>query len=229
MTTESLLTLLQFSDGLFPVGSYAHSFGLESYVQDGRVRDADGVERFVATHLECSTAPADAAGALIAWRSSQAGDFPACLRLDAMLDSMKCASELRDASRQMGRQTLRVASKFANQSLVTRLLREVEAESSPGHHAIAFGIVGNQMGWHEREVFCAFLYSTASALVHAAIRLFPLGQLAGQQILFRLLPLIARLAEEPMATDESGIWSFNPSQEIAAMQHANLEARLFRS
>ena len=31
MDCEAFLSLLQFSDGLFPVGSYAHSFGLESY------------------------------------------------------------------------------------------------------------------------------------------------------------------------------------------------------
>ena len=35
----ALLTLLQFADGLFPAGGFAHSFGLETYVQDGRVRD----------------------------------------------------------------------------------------------------------------------------------------------------------------------------------------------
>ena len=38
MSTRDLVGLLQLADGLFPAGGYAHSFGLESYVQSGRVR-----------------------------------------------------------------------------------------------------------------------------------------------------------------------------------------------
>src|SRR4030095_6875545 len=64
MTADpALLTLLQFSDGLFPAGGFAHSFGLETYVQDGRVRDRHDLEMFVAAHLDGSAGPADAAGA----------------------------------------------------------------------------------------------------------------------------------------------------------------------
>src|SRR5258705_13318596 len=67
MTADpALLTLLQFADGLFPAGGFAHSFGLETYVQDGRVRGRHDLEMFVAAHLEGSAGPADAAAAAIA-------------------------------------------------------------------------------------------------------------------------------------------------------------------
>src|SRR3989442_12014118 len=43
MTTDpAFLALLQLTDGLFPAGGFAHSFGLETYVQEGRVDDAAG-------------------------------------------------------------------------------------------------------------------------------------------------------------------------------------------
>src|SRR5206468_2856364 len=61
---HALLTLLQFADGLFPAGGFAHSFGLETYVQDGRVRDREGLEAFIAAHLEGSAGPAEAAAYL---------------------------------------------------------------------------------------------------------------------------------------------------------------------
>ena len=51
MNGEAFLSLLQFSDGLFPAGSYAHSFGLETYAADGTIRDASGVERFLLSYL----------------------------------------------------------------------------------------------------------------------------------------------------------------------------------
>src|SRR3989442_2824026 len=48
MTTDpAFLALLQLADGLFPAGGFAHSFGLETYVQEGRVDDAAGLPAVV--------------------------------------------------------------------------------------------------------------------------------------------------------------------------------------
>jgi urease accessory protein len=49
--TEAWLAVLQFADGLFPAGGFAHSLGLETYAQDGAVRDRAGLEAFVAARL----------------------------------------------------------------------------------------------------------------------------------------------------------------------------------
>jgi urease accessory protein len=75
----------------------------------------------------------------------------------------------------------------------------------------------------------AFFYSTSAALVGASLRLLPLGQLAGQRILWNIRPLIATLAEEAQNKMEHDMWSFAPALEIASMTHALLDARLFRS
>ncbi len=85
------------------------------------------------------------------------------------------------------------------------------------------------MQWAALEMTSAFLYSTCAALVGAALRLMPLGQLAGQNILFNVRPLIAKLAEEAQGKTQEEMWSFAPALEIASMRHATLEARLFRS
>src|SRR5436309_13312808 len=98
---HALLTLLQFADGLFPAGGFAHSFGLETYVQDGRVRDREGLEAFIAAHLEGSAGPADAAAAAIAARLARDGDAGGWIALDARLHPMRSVPELRPASRQM--------------------------------------------------------------------------------------------------------------------------------
>ncbi len=236
MNTETFLGLLQFSDGLLPVGSYAHSFGLESYAAAGTIRDTGGVESFLLSYLQGSVAPTDVVAMLAARRAAlceRSAGMERCLMIDRSLDAMKPASELRDASRQMGRQVLRIATNlgepFAPHGLTTDLFLAVENERTPGHHAMAFGAVGAVLGWLELDMACAYLYSACAGLVAAALRLLSLGQLAGQRILWALGPSIARLAEEVQGKDMAEIWSFAPGLEIAAMRHATLDARLFRS
>ena len=90
-------------------------------------------------------------------------------------------------------------------------------------------MIGGILEWNALEMSSAFLYSTSAALVGAALRLLPLGQLAGQRILWNVNPLIAMLAEETQNRNEQDMWSFAPALEIASMKHAMLDARLFRS
>ena len=75
----------------------------------------------------------------------------------------------------------------------------------------------------------AFLYSTATLLVGAGLRLIAVGQLDGQRILAAMLPRVGRLAAVAAATPVGEMWSFTPALELAGLRHAELEMRLFRS
>ena len=230
MSTEAFLSLLQFSDGLFPAGAYAHSFGLEYYVQCGQVRDADGVSHFIRASLEGSFAPTDAVAMLAALRCVvRDGDLGALLTLDQQLEAMKPVEELRSASRQMGRQMIRIAAELTAERLLRSYFLATESDSAPGHHAVCFGVIGGTLRWSEPDAARAYLFSAASAMAGTALRLLPLGQLRGQRILWEMKPIIERLAQEAMTRDQSEMWSFVPGLEIASMRHAQLDARLFRS
>ena len=226
---DNFLSLLQFSDGLFPAGAYAHSFGLESYVQSGGVTDAAGVEDFLARVSGRLGGAHRSGGGAVRAESGNGGDLAACIALDETLDAMKAASELRDASRQMGRQTLRVANHFASHALLSEFGEAVAAELSPVPSRDRFRNDRSRNAVARREMASAYLYSTSAAMVGAALRLLPLGQLAGQRILWNIRPLIAQLAEEAQGKGRDDMWSFAPALEIASMRHATLEARLFRS
>ncbi len=194
MDSRSFLSLLQFSDGLFPAGGYAHSYGLETYVQEGVIRDFEGVEKFIRSYLEGSAGSCDAVAVVAALNFAQEENLAACLELDETLEVMKPVAEFREASGQMGRQTLRVAVAITNHSLLSALMKHVEAYRTPGHHAVVFGMVGGVLGWPKLEAATAFLYATTSLLVGASLRLLSIGQVAGQSLLHRLGPLIADLA-----------------------------------
>ncbi len=91
---DNFLSLLQFADGLFPAGAYAHSFGLESCVQSGQIRDAEGVEHFLRDYLEGCAAPTDAVALLCARRAAVKEDIASCIALDKKLDAVRNAQRV---------------------------------------------------------------------------------------------------------------------------------------
>lgn len=229
MTTETLLSLLQFSDGLFPAGAYAHSFGLETYIDDERVTNVASAAKILRAHLEGNVGPCDAVYAVNALRASVAEDVEGCIELDFRLDAIKSAAEPRGASRQLGRQTLRIAATLISHDILSAYARTVNAGASPGHHAAVFGIIGGACGWPEQATAAALLYASAAGMVGAATRLVPLGQTQAQRLISDASAMIARLAEQATKRTSDEAFAFAPALEIAAMRHAQLEARLFKS
>jgi urease accessory protein len=227
--SRALVSLLHFADTAFPAGGYAHSFGLERYCQSGIVTDAAGVERFLLAQIEGSAGPTDATAAVAAGAAIAARDLGACRRLDDTLDAMKPVREFREGSRQMGRQTLRIAASLTGHDLLGAYLVDVNGGSAPGHHAIAFGMAAGVLGWDGETAATGFLYSAASLLVGAALRLLPMGQTEGQRILWRLHPVITRVAREAAGRDADAMWSFTPGLDIQGLLHVRMDTRLFRS
>ncbi|HJV56466.1 MAG TPA: urease accessory protein UreF [Methylomirabilota bacterium] len=229
MSDPRLVSLLHFADSALPTGGYAHSFGLERYCQAGLVRDRHGLERFLLTQLEGAAGPCDATAATGALRALGRGDIAACHRLDDELEAMKVVREFREGSRQMGRQTLRVAAALTGDARLAAYLEAVDARRAPGHHAVAFGMTAGSLGWEAVATATAFLYSTTALLVGAALRLLPIGQLEGQGVLWSLHPVIERVAREAAERAPGDLWSFTPGQDIQGMLHERMDARLFRS
>jgi urease accessory protein len=229
MTDPLPLSLLHFADSAFPAGGYAHSFGLESCCQAGVVRDRAGLERFLRGHLEGAAGPADATAAVACVRAARAGAMGACRDVDERLEAMKPVPAFREGSRQMGRQTLRVAAALTGAPALVGYLADVDAGRAPGHHAVAFGMAGGVLGWSPLQSAGAYLWSGTSLLVAAALRLLPMGQLEGQRVLFGLHGTIERLAREAESRAAGDLACFTPALDARGLGHARLEARLFRS
>jgi urease accessory protein len=164
-----------------------------------------------------------------ALRAAAREDLQACRDIDATLEAMKPVKEFRDGSRQMGRQTLRVAAALTGEARLARYSADVDKGLASGHHAVAYGLAAAALGWEPEWAATAYLYSTTALLVGAALRLLSMGQMEGQRVLWGLHPVIERVAREAAERDAGDLWSFAPGIELAGIRHASLEMRLFRS
>ena len=67
--------LLQMNDSLFPIGGYSHSYGLETYIQKGIVRDLDSAGAYIRNRLETSFLYSDLLSLRLAWEAAGQGDL----------------------------------------------------------------------------------------------------------------------------------------------------------
>jgi urease accessory protein len=66
-------------------------------------------------------------------------------------------------------------------------------------------------------------------VISAALRLLPIGQLAGQQVLTALLSQLPAIADDITQQSWDDLSSAAPEYDIRAMQHEALYSRLFQS
>lgn len=228
MNTSALLEGLRFVDTFFPSGGYAFSSGLEAAVQGGAVKTSDQLARYVEDFLRGGMSRREVLAVKQANRVASKESLDAALLVDRELDATKLSRESRLASRQMGKQVIRIAAdQIRATSILNEYRDEVEANRAPGHLAVTFGFTMGSCGWNPEETAGAFLYQTAVGFISAAMRLSPIGQHEGQRILGEWLPLIDRISRETDSPTVMSSWA--PIQEIYAMRHGQLEWRLFRS
>lgn len=228
MNTRSLLTGLRFVDSFFPSGGYAFSSGLEAAVQGGAVRNAEELSGFVVELLAAGMGEREAVAVGLAHGAYVSGASEVAFKADRELEAMKLGRESRVASRQMGRQVIRLAAGQNDRSLlIEEYLVAVEAGQTPGHLAVIFGLTLAAAGWSKEDTIAAFLYQAATGFVAAAMKLLPIGQREGQRLLESWLDVIERISHS--AAHRRVLRSWSPIQDIYAMQHNRLKSRLFRS
>jgi urease accessory protein len=228
MDTLSLIRGFRFVDSFFPSGGFAYSSGLEAAVQGGAVRNADDLFRYVEDVLRNGMGRREAVAVARAWDAQARGSWREAVETDWELDAMKTGRESRLASRQMGRQVIKIAAGQADdQSILRDFHAAVEAERTPCHLAVSLGLALASSGWSREEAMAAYLYQAATGLLSASLKLLPIGQREGQRLLDGWMPLIGELSGQ--AQPDATMTSWSPVQDIYAMKHSRLESRLFRS
>lgn len=227
--TEFLGKLLHLSDPTLPIGGFSHSSGLETYVQRGMVHDAPSAEQFIRNMLEHNLAYNDAAFVSLAHRAAADSDLDSLLALDRECSAVKAPVELRQAGRKLGARLFKVFQPHSKSALVGDYGEAIRDKRAEGQYPVVFGMYARIFAIPLYEAVYAFSYSAAVNMVTNAVKLVPLGQLSGQDILFRLEPTLARVARMSMELDRDLVGVCNIGFDIRCMQHEKLYSRLYMS
>ena len=198
---NNLLRLLQLSDPALPIGGFSHSYGLETYVQIGRIHDKSAAEQFIIQMLSQNIRYTDAAFVSLAYDAAATGDIGKIIELDNQCSALKLAKEPRQASWKLGLRLLKMFTAIEGHDLLIGLQQAAERKSIDANYSVVFGVLASVFQIAKRDALSGFYYNAAAGMVTNSVKLVPLGQQDGQSILFSLQPLIQSMVEESLTPD----------------------------
>lgn len=229
MSSPQLIQLLHLCDPALPIGGFSHSAALETYVQAGLVHNRATATTFVMQQLSQSIFYTDAAFVSLAYDCSITNDLEALLQLDAECTAVKLPQELRMASNKLGLRLLKLYQLQTASELFATYIKSIANQKALGHYSIAFGIIAASLTIDKQDALTGFYYNAATGFVTNAVKLIPLGQQDGHEMLMQLFPLINDLATKSMHPDKELLGLCSAGFDIRSMQHEHLYSRLYMS
>ena len=171
----------------------------------------------------------DAAFASLAYDAASCNDRRELVLLDDECTAVKLPSEIRQASRKLGMRLMKLFQPLCNSAMTDHYNEAVQTKQAMGHYCIAFGLYAQALAIPKADALTGFYYNAAAGMVTNSVKLVPLGQQDGQELLFALQPLIQQLTVNTMQPDRALTGLCCAAFDIRCMQHEQLYSRLYMS
>ena len=216
ITTEprQLLQLLAFMSPAFPIGSFAYSHGLEWAIDNGTVRTVEDVREWIESLLVHGSGWNDAV--LFATAYDASGD------VREEIDELALALAV---SRERALETSDLGQSFG------KAVATLSADESKNFqtYPVAVAAACQKACIDKRAGLLAYLQAFANNLIAVAVRLVPLGQTKGLEVMRDLMPVIVTTAEQALKASLDDLGSSTLLSDISAMRHETQYSRVFRS
>lgn len=214
MSTDArqLLLLLTWMSPAFPTGAFAYSHGLEWAIDTGTGHDAATLRDWIADLITRGSGWNDAVLFARCWDEEAA-------HLNELALALATSRERHLETSQLGRAFRIAAGVFAPAVL----------DDDEIAYPIAAGSACAALGINKRDALLAYLQGFAATLTSVAVRLVPIGQTAGLEVLRDLSAVIAATAERAATATLDDLGAITLAADIAAMRHETQHSRVFRT
>jgi urease accessory protein len=217
--TAALQRLLTWLSPAFPVGTFAWSQGLETAIADGRVTDAATLKDWIGGSLAHGALKSDAILLAHAYRGQ--ADAAVLAELADLGLALTAPSE-RHFETSLTGETFGIAARAWPSDVFARM-------PQPCPYPVAVGAIAGAQQIGLGETLVGYLTASVHSQVSVAVRLVPLGQTAGLQVMAGLESTVASLASAAASASLDDIGGIAYAADIAQMRHETIGTRVFRS
>lgn len=217
------LRLYQLVSPSLPVGAFTYSQGLEWAIEKGWVNSPETLADWLSAQMSGTLATLELPVLRRLQTSVLAANQAEINYWCDFIVASRETKELRQEERQRGIAFARLLPQL-NIELDDVLLNCVKQTQ-----LMAFALAATHWQIDAEKLCGAFAWGWLENAVMSGVKLIPLGQSAGQQILFRLATQIPAIVAQSAACPQEDIGSFTPALIIASSRHETQYTRLFRS
>jgi urease accessory protein len=155
---DKLLPLLQLCDSNFPSGAFSHSFGMETYIQEGVITDVHSFQKMLEIYIGHQLVYTEGLGCRLAYEYLK-GNLPAQVwELDEQLFALGLARESREGTKRVGEQMTRLCAALYSSSMLAAYEQRIREKKNVGHPAIVFAMICHhlEIGMQEAILFHEF-------------------------------------------------------------------------
>ncbi|NJN72015.1 MAG: urease accessory protein UreF [Limnothrix sp. RL_2_0] len=227
-SSSKLLSLIHLVNSSLPLGGYNYSSGFEYVIESGCIHEPQLFCGLINDELLYGFIRIELA---VIVKNSCLSSLQSVSHLNywnRYLHGFFEAKELRRQSIQMGNSLLKLLGDL-DQAKRESIGEYRQVLGKDCHYAIAFGIAVALWEIEPKDAVLGYLHSWVTNLVGAGVKLIPLGQTQGQQIIYDLHPVIATVADELIEQNEDHLYACSWGSSLASMNHETMYSRLFRS
>jgi urease accessory protein len=223
---RKLVGLLHLASPALPIGAFSYSQGLEGAVESRLVYGGESAWEWIRNGLENILAANELPIVAILHREWERENYPEVALHNAWFLASRESLELRLETEQMGWSLAQLAMSLEWHDDTRRTaLRKLKPIGLPASFAYAAGSLGIDV----EACVTGYCFSWIENQVAAAIKAIPLGQVAGQKILFAMHSIVPNVVLRALNTGADQVSTFAPHLAIISSRHATQYSRLFRS
>lgn len=217
-----LLKLLQICDSNFPIGSFSHSFGLETYINEKKVFDKKSFECWLQGYMN-QLLFNDILSIKLLYMYKEDTLLEFAYKLSELLHVSTLAKETKEANTLIAKRMLKNLNDLYEIKVLNEYAKQVDIPQS----SIVYGLFCLYEGIDLKTSILTYCFSAVNTIIQNAIRAIPLSQKDGQMILKNCD--IEKMYESVLSLEIEDLGASLVGLEIAQMKHENLEFRLFMS
>jgi len=223
LNSLSQYRLWQLMSPALPVGMFSWSAGMEYAVEVGWVANKKHACLWLEEQLDYNLRNLDVPLMVRFYQAWSERDHKSLIKWSEFLFAIRESKESADEDLQLGK-------------TLSRVLIELEIYDAAKwkdytklNYFLMYMLACVHWQIELKQAIQAYLWSWAENQVSAAIKLVPLGHLAGQLILSELMPKFDEVVETGMNLQDEQIGTSLPALAIASALHEQQYSRMFRS